>query len=141
DRGAGGGRGVQVREPGVLPGMRCPVVTLVGAGLSGVVELVAHRLPGRSAVVGTLDNLPEPAAGLGREHPGRIGGRSLDVIDLPAGGKRPADIPPIALAVRVQHERSLARPAQYPDPGPRLSFLFAQAAAPDPAPRRAPAPA
>ena len=118
------GRGLQVPDPGELPRMGCPVVPLVGAGLGGVLELVTHRFPGRAAVVGTLDDLPEPAAALGREQPGRIGRRSLDMVDLPAGEKWPADVPPVALTVRVQHERSLARPDQYPYPAHRRLLLW-----------------
>src|SRR5215470_13200690 len=41
--------------------------------------------PRLSAVVRSLHNLAEPAAGLRRINAVRFGGRSLHVIDLPAG--------------------------------------------------------
>src|SRR5712675_497832 len=40
------------------------VVPLMGAWHAGVGEFVAHRIPGLAAVVGSLDFLTEPAAGL-----------------------------------------------------------------------------
>ena len=107
-------RGLQVPDPGELPRVRRSVVPLVGPGLAVVLELVAHRLPGHAAVVGALDDLPEPPAGLGGEQPVRVGGRPGDVIDLPAREERPADLPFLPLAVGVEHERALARPDQYP---------------------------
>ena len=67
-----------------LPGVRRAVIPLVRAGDAVVHELVAHRLPRLAAIVGALDQLPEPAAGLRRIQPIRIGGRSLEVVDLPA---------------------------------------------------------
>ena len=54
-----------------LPGMRRAVVPLVRAGNAVVCELVADRLPGLAAVVGALDDLSEPAAGLRRIQPVR----------------------------------------------------------------------
>ncbi|MEJ7742261.1 MAG: hypothetical protein WKF73_06760 [Nocardioidaceae bacterium] len=53
-------------DAGELPGVRRSVVPLVGAGDAVVVELVADRRPRRAAVVGALDQLPEPAARLRR---------------------------------------------------------------------------
>src|ERR1700724_4698822 len=47
-----------------LPGVRFPVVPLVSAGNAVVHEFVAHRLPRLTAVIGALDQLPEPAARL-----------------------------------------------------------------------------
>ena len=99
-----------------LPGVRRAVVPLVRAGDAVVDELVAHRLPRLAAVVGALDQLPEPAAGLRRIQPIRVGGRSLEVVDLPAGEVGTADVPPFALAVRRQDERALACADQYPYP-------------------------
>ena len=45
--------------------------------------------------------------------PIRIDRRSLEVIDLPAGEVRAADVPLLALAVGRQDERALARADQY----------------------------
>ncbi len=97
-----------------LPGVRRAVVPLVRAGDAVVDELVADRLPGLAAVVGALDQLPEPAAGLRRIQPIRIDGRSLEVVDLPAPEVGAADVPPFALAVRRQDERALPRTHQDP---------------------------
>ena len=96
-----------------LPGVRRAVVPLVRAGDAVVHELVAHRLPGLAAVVGALDHLPEPAAGLRRIQPIRVGGRSFEVIDLPARKVGAADVPSLALSVRRQDERALACANQY----------------------------
>ena len=80
-----GQRRLEMPDALELPGVRRAVVPLVRAGDAVVDELVADRLPGLAAVVGALDQLPEPAAGLRRIQPIRVGGRSLEVIDLPAG--------------------------------------------------------
>ncbi len=107
-------RRLQVPDPLELPRVRRPVVPLVGAGGAVVGELVAHRRPGRAAVVGALDHLPGPAAGLRGVQPVRVGRRALHVVDLPAREMRPADLPLLPLAVRGQDERALARARQYP---------------------------
>ena len=106
-------RRFQVPDPGELPRVRRAVVPLVRAGLALVAELVADRLPGHPAVVRTLDHLAEPAAALRGVQPVLVGGRPLEVVDLPAGEMRPADVPFLPLAVRSQHERALTRPHQY----------------------------
>ena len=95
-----------------LPGVRRAVVPLVSAGYAVVLELVADRLPGLAAVVGSLDHLPEPAAGLRRIQPVRVDGRAFQVVDLPARKVGAADIPPLALAVGCQDERPLPRADQ-----------------------------
>src|ERR1019366_5328968 len=59
------------------------------------------RLPGFAAVVGALNDLPEPAAGLRGIQPVRVNRRSLDVVQLPAREMRTADVPAFALAVRL----------------------------------------
>src|ERR1035438_956532 len=59
-----GQRRFQMPDSLELPGVGCAVVPLVSAGLPLVGELVAYRRPRLAAVVGTLDQLPEPAAGL-----------------------------------------------------------------------------
>ena len=103
-----GQRWLEMPDALELPGVRRAVVPLVRAGDAVVDELVAHRLPGLAAVVGALDDLPEPAAGLRGIQPIRVGGRSLEVVDLPAREVGAADVPPLALAVRRQDERALS---------------------------------
>src|SRR6266568_3043061 len=105
-------RRLQMPDPGELPGVRRAVVPLVRAGHAVVTELMTHRLPALAAVVGALDLLPEPATGLRRVQPVRVGGGALDVIDLPPAEMRPADVPLVPLRVRRQHERALARADQ-----------------------------
>src|SRR5436309_10262601 len=120
-----------------LPGMLRAVVPLVGRErLTGlrtriVDELVAltfrravwsrrrlagrcpRLVPGFAAVIGALDDLPEPAAGLRCVDAVGSKRRTLHVIDLPPGKVGAADVPPLAFAVRCQNERALARANQY----------------------------
>src|SRR5207244_5911312 len=70
--------------------------------------------PSLAAVIGALNDLPEPAAGLRRIDAIRICGRTLEVIHLPTGKMRSADVPFLALAVRCQDKCTLARSNQYP---------------------------
>ena len=121
-----------------LPGMRRAVVPLVRAGHAVVDELVADRLPRLAAVVGALDHLPEPAAGLRRIDAIRVDGRSLEVIDLPAAEVRAADVPLLALAIGRQDKRALLGAHQHPDllirhPGVCRSAFDAKAHLPGPA--------
>ena len=95
-----------------LPGVLRAVVPLVSAGIAVVLELVADGLPGLAAVVRALDHLPEPAAGLRRIEPVRVGRRALEVVDLPAREVGAADLPLLALAVGRQDERAFARADQ-----------------------------
>src|SRR4051812_13365732 len=53
----------------------------------------ARGLPGLAAVGGALDDLPEPAAGLGGIDPLRIGGGALHVVDLPPREQRTLHLP------------------------------------------------
>ena len=85
-----------------FPGMRRAVVPLVRAGLAVVDELVADGLPGLAAVVGALDHLAEPAAGLRGVDPIRVGGRALEVVHLPAGEMRAGDVPLLRLPSDVR---------------------------------------
>ena len=121
-----GQRRLEMPDALELPGVRRAVVPLVRAGDAVVHELVAHRLPRLAAVVGALDHLPEPAAGLRRVQPVRVGGRSLEVVDLPARKVGAADVPPLALAVRRQDERALARADQYSYSAHRFASLPAR---------------
>ena len=99
-------------DPLELPGVLGAVVPLVGAGEALVLELVAHRLPGFAPVVGALELLAEPAAGLRGIDPVRLGGGSFEMIDLPARKVGPADLPGFARAVRAQDKSAFARADQ-----------------------------
>ncbi len=116
-----GQRGFEMPDALELPGVRRAVVPHVRAGDAVVNELVAHRLPRLAAVVGALDLLPEPAAGLRRVQPVRIDGRAFQVVDLPAAKVGTADVPPLALAVRGQDKRALA--CTHQDPYSAHTFL------------------
>src|SRR5712691_702279 len=105
-----------------LPRMLRAVVPLMRAGHAIVNELVALGLghsirgrgrlaggcpwlrPGLAAIIGALNDLPKPRAGLRRVKPVRINRRPLDVINFPAGKMRPIDLPSFALAIRCQNE-------------------------------------
>ena len=106
---------LQVPHPGELPRVRRSVVPLVGAGLPLVAELVTHRVPRASAVVGTLDHLPEPVGVRRRVEPAGIGGGTRHVKHLPSGEVRTVHPPPPARALRGQQERALARAHQDSD--------------------------
>src|SRR5437870_11457096 len=105
-----------------LPGMGRAVVPQVSAGDAVVHEPVAHRLPGLAAVVGALDQLPEPAGALRYVQSIRVGGRSLEVVDLPAAEVGTTDVPPFALSVRLEDERALSCANQYSYPAHLHSF-------------------
>ncbi len=85
----------------------------LGKAFRRFLRLAARRLPGLAAIVGALDDLPKPAAGLRGIQPVRIGRRSLHVIDLPAGKMRAADFPLVALSIRRQYERPFFCANQY----------------------------
>ena len=76
-------------------------------------HFTSGRLPRLAAVARALDDLPKPAAGLRRIEAIRVGGRALDVVDLPPRKVRAIDLPPFALAVRCQNERAFACAHQY----------------------------
>src|SRR5215210_8830389 len=90
------------------------VVPLVRAGDTVVDELVPYRVPRSAPVVGTLHRLPEPPAGLRGIEPVRINRRALEVVHLPPREVGTTDVPPLALLIRCQHERALARTNQNP---------------------------
>src|SRR5438132_290963 len=106
-------RRLEMPDPGELEGPLRSVVPEVIADGTLVRELVAHRLPRLAAVVGALDHLAEPAAGLRGVDPVRVGGRSLQMVDLPAPEVRAAHVPLLALSVRRQDERALACADEY----------------------------
>src|SRR6202171_2987677 len=101
-----------------LPGTRRPVVIEVCAGLALIRELVPNGIPCLPAVVGALDNLPEPTVVLGRIDPVGVNRRPLNVVDVPAGEVRSADVPLLALCIRGQHEGTLMRPNQHSTSAP-----------------------
>src|SRR4051794_6387647 len=101
-------------DAGELPRVLRTVVPLVGAGDTVVDELIPDRIPRPSAVVGALHRLAEPSAGLRGIKPVRVDRRALQVIHLPAREVGTADVPPFALLIRCQYERTLARTNQNP---------------------------
>ena len=105
-------RRLEVPHPLELPGMRGPVVPLVGAGHPVVGELVAHRFPGLAPVVRALRHLTEPAARLRAVDPVGVGRRPLEVVDLPPREVRAAHLPLLALPIGAEHEPALAGPHQ-----------------------------
>src|SRR5579859_3082061 len=131
-----GQRRLEMPDSLELPGMLRAVVPLVGgerfaASRRGVVhELVAlafgpsirrcrlagrcPRLhPGFAPIIGALNDLSKPSAGLRHVNPIGVNGRSLDVVDLPARKVRAADVPFLALAIRGENECPLACTNQY----------------------------
>ncbi len=60
-----GGGGFEIPDARELPGVLRAIVPLMGAGVALVDKLVADRIPGLTAVIGTLDHLSKPATGLG----------------------------------------------------------------------------
>src|SRR5213080_283035 len=106
-----------------LPWVGRAIVPLVSAGDAVIHKLVTYRLPCLATVVGALDQLPEPAAGLRRIQPIRVSGRSLQVVDLPAPEVGATDVPPFARCVRRQDERALPCTDQDPYPVHSSSFL------------------
>src|ERR1700738_934865 len=107
-------RRLEVPDARELPGMLRAVVPLVGARAALVLELVANRLPGLATIARALENLPEPAAGLGGVKAVGIRRRGVEVIDLPAREVRARDIPPFALPVRRHDEGALTSSDQQP---------------------------
>src|SRR5262249_20565033 len=68
--------------------------------------------PGLAAVGGALNDLPEPVAALRCVDAVRVRGRTLHVVDFPAGEVGSANVPLLALAIGCQDERALARAHQ-----------------------------
>src|SRR5271165_3826773 len=96
-----------------FPGVGRAVVPLVSAWVALVHELVAHGLPRLAPVVGSLNHLAEPAAGLRCIQPVWVNRGALEVVDLPPRKVGVADIPTLALGVRCQDKRTLARANEY----------------------------
>jgi len=104
-----GERGLEVPDALELPRMCGAVVPLVSAGNAFVGELVAYWVPCLAAVVGALDDLAEPATGLGGVDAIGINRRALEVIHLPACEVGAADVPLFPLAVGGEDEGAFAR--------------------------------
>src|SRR5277367_290129 len=83
------------------------------AGGSGLAGRRSRLMPGFAAIVGTLNDLPEPAAGLRGVNSIRINWRSLHVVNFPARKVGAADVPLFALAVRRQDKCAFAGSNQY----------------------------
>src|SRR5207249_12227352 len=109
-------------DPLELPRMLGAVVPLVRARDAVVNEFVTfthrhtlrtccrpatRRVPGFAAVVGTLNDLSEPRAGLRLVQPVLINRRTFHVINLPARKMRAVNLPVFPLLVRCQDERAL----------------------------------
>ena len=82
------------------------VVPLVRAGRPVVFELIADYFPALPAVIGALDDLAEPTAGLRSVDSVWLGGRALEMINFPTRKMRAAHIPPPAAAIGSQNERA-----------------------------------
>src|SRR2546430_13352555 len=102
---------------------RHPVRTLQILGAA------ARRLPGFAAVIRSLNDLPEPCAGLRRVNPVRINRRPFHMINFPAGNMRSAYFPIFALRIRSQDERTLSCANQQSDSAHSLSLTPALALA------------
>jgi hypothetical protein len=97
--------------------MRGAVVPLVGTRDTVVTEIVAHRIPGDSAVIRALDKLAEPAAALGGVKAIRIGGRTRDMKNLPSREMRSLHVPLPTPLVGGEDECALSRADQDPYSG------------------------
>ena len=94
------------------------IIPQVGARRAVVDELVAHWLPCHAAVVGTLNQLPEPS-GLCRcvKPVGVHTGEPFQVVHLPPGKVRPGNLPTSFVhRRRCQDKRAFLRvPTSKPD--------------------------
>src|SRR4030095_7748692 len=109
-------------DPLELPWMLGAVVPLVGPRDAVVNEFVtfthrhtlrtgcrsaARRVPCFAAVIGALNDLSKPGAGLRRVQPVLINRRTFHVINFPTRKMRAAHLPSFARAIRCQCERAL----------------------------------
>src|SRR6185503_5199045 len=99
-------RRLEMPDTRELPGVRRAVVPEVRAGGAIVREAVAHLLPGPAAIVGSLDQLAEPARARRGPETVHVGGRSFEVVDLPPSEQRPLDVPALAPRICREHERA-----------------------------------
>jgi hypothetical protein len=84
------------------------------AGHLGLAGLEAGLVPSLAAIIGALDELPEPPAILRHVHAVGIGFGAFHVVDLPAREEWPAHLPVFSLAVRGENERTFTRSHQHP---------------------------
>src|SRR3989449_3625769 len=84
------------------------VALAFGEAFPGLFQHTSRRLPRLAAVAGALDDLSEPPARLRRVQPVRIGGGSLQGVDLPAREVRAAHRPLFSLAIPRQDESTPA---------------------------------
>src|SRR5579884_346648 len=106
-----------------LPGVLRAIIPLMRAGNAVVNKFVAfafghavgasqffgaapRRVPGFTAVIGALNDLAKPAAGLRGVNSVRSHGRPFHVINFPARKMRPAHLPSFARAVCDENERA-----------------------------------
>src|ERR1700736_4932763 len=110
-------------HPLKLPRVLSTVVPLVRAGNAIINEFVTfslrrtigtlqllrcatRRLPGFTSIIGALNDLSKPGAGLRCIQTVRINWRTFDVIKLPPGKVRSINFPILALCVGGKDERS-----------------------------------
>src|SRR5690242_1329817 len=62
-----------------------------------ILRAAAGCVPGLAAIIGTLNDLAEPAARLRSVNAIRVRGRSFEMINFPAREMRAADFPTLAL--------------------------------------------
>ena len=86
---------------------------LWGAGCSELPGWRSRLMPGFAAIVGALNDLPEPSARLRSVNSIRIHRRSLHMVNFPARKVRAAYVPILALAVRCQNKCTFACANQY----------------------------
>src|SRR3977135_4122806 len=72
-----------------------------GDGLAGG---CSRLMPGFAAIVGALNDLPEPSASLRSVDARRLNQRAFQVVHFPAREVRTTDIPFLALAIRCKNE-------------------------------------
>src|SRR5262245_30106182 len=101
-------------DPLELPRVLGAVVPLVRTGSSIIDKFISDWLPRCTTAVGALDQLPKPPGGLRRIQPIWVSRGSLEMVNLPAGKMRTADLPVRAVAVRGQDERTFACTNQDP---------------------------
>ena len=86
-------------DPLEFPRMRCAIIPLMRAGNAIISKLVARRFPGFPAIVGALDHLPEPTAGLRGVDSIGIDGRTFEMVDFPSAKVGTGDIPMFTVGV------------------------------------------
>src|SRR6266480_3678893 len=99
----------------VIPLMRArnPVINefvalafLHAVGTLQFLRAASRCVPLFSAIIGALDDLAEPPAGLRCVNTVRIDWRTLHMIDLPTRKMRAANLPSFARTIRCENERA-----------------------------------